>query len=410
MVGRSWATELHPEKVQSAETGIHSCRVDQSYRIIWKHIKPNDIVFCLVDKHEEAYRRAVRQTFTLQDGVVQVADILQVGAKPREQADSIFGWSRRDREGVGTLFVGYRNPQLLALGVPPDALSHVRALDNISTNWTWWKGSCARRGLFNRLAEIALGIVERTVVPDKELQRSLERHQGGDNLHRFVDGGLRQRALSGTLEEWILFSRRIRKQLITRTYNGPARIKGVAGSGKTVVAIHRARHLAREALKQDRKILFLTFGNRLPQVVHLPPGTPVWGGCARTGCHRMLHRAPVVLPVSRREARTASERSQPESPGNHLDQAVADAILRHPGLNLWSRPQSFFSDEIGYAIKGRAIASLQEYLRLERSGRGTPLREDERRAVSESTKAISSSCVPRGCGTLTTISWSRSDC
>jgi superfamily I DNA/RNA helicase len=41
----------------------------------------------------------------------------------------------------------------------------------------------------------------------------------------------------------------------------------------------------------------------------------------------------------------------------------------------------FFSDEIKYAIKGRAIANLEEYLALDRSGRGTPLREKERRAV-----------------------------
>ena len=51
------------------------------------------------------------------------------------------------------------------------------------------------------------------------------------------------------------------------------------------------------------------------------------------------------------------------------------------GLKVLKRPQSFFTGEIRYAIKGRAIDTLEGYLRLERSGRGTPLQESERRAV-----------------------------
>ena len=104
-----WAADLHPEKVQQAEPGIHSSRVDQSYRLIWKHIKPNDIVLCLVDKHDEAYRRAARKAFTLEDGMVKVADILDVGAERLEGDGSIFDWMRRGTDEVGLLFAGYRD-------------------------------------------------------------------------------------------------------------------------------------------------------------------------------------------------------------------------------------------------------------------------------------------------------------
>ena len=44
-------------------------------------------------------------------------------------------------------------------------------------------------------------------------------------------------------------------------------IGGNSGSGKTVVAVHRARHLARAAHAQGKKVLFLTYGNRLPGVI-----------------------------------------------------------------------------------------------------------------------------------------------
>jgi superfamily I DNA/RNA helicase len=379
MLEDPWTRDLHPEKVKQAESGVHSSRVDQAYRLIWKHIKPNDVVLCLVDKHDEAYRRAARKAFTLEDGMVCVADILKVGAKPREQKDGLFGWFQRGKEGVGTLFVGYRDQELLDLGVPADALPNVRALEDV--NQLDMVERLLSAETYDRLLEIALDVVERPVVPDGELQQSLERYQGGDELYRFVDSDEFKRALTGTMEEWMLFLAPHQKQLITRTYNGPARIKGVAGSGKTVVAIHRARHLARKASKQQSKVLFLTYGNRLPNVVryllgHLagesaPELQAVECKTIHQWCYHFLarHGHRPVMDNSGDAYRTA------------LDEAVADAILQHPGLRVLSRSQSFFGDEIRYAIKGRAITTLEEYLALQRSGRGTPLQESERRAV-----------------------------
>jgi len=379
MIENPWASELHPEKVRRAEEGVRSCRVDDSYRIIWKHIKPNDVVLCLVDKHVEAYRRAARKAFTLQDGVVQVADILEVGAKPREQSDSIFGWFRRDKEFVGTLFVGYRDQELLDLGVPPDVLPNIRALEDV--NQLDLVERLLPDKVYDRLLEIALDVVERPIVPDSELQQSLEQHQGGQDLYRFLDSAEFKRALAGGMEEWMLFLAPYQKQLVRRTYSGPARIKGVAGSGKTVVAIHRARYLARTVLTQGKRILFLTYGSRLPQVVyylleHLAGEDALELEAiecltVHQWCYRFLsrHGKRPVIDNSGDAYRAA------------LDYAISDATLRHPGLRLWSRPSSFFADEIRYAIKGRAIATLEQYLALERSGRGTPLQKQERQAV-----------------------------
>jgi superfamily I DNA/RNA helicase len=379
MLENPWAAELHPETVRQAENGIHSSRVDKAYRVIWKHIKPNDIVLCLVDKHAEAYRRAARKAFTLEDGMVKVADLLKVGAKTAEQEGSLFGWFRKGQDGFGTLFVGYRDEELLELGVPEDVLPNVRALENV--NQIEMVERLLPVEVYDRLLEIALGVVERPIVPDAELQQSLQRYQGGDDLYRFVGTEEFKRTLDGTMEEWMLFLAPHQKQLITRPFNGPARIKGVVGSGKTVVAVHRARHLARTALPRDKKVLFLTYGNRLPGVIeyllrHLagqdaPELEAVECMTIHSWCFRFLtaHGQYPKVDNSRRAYRVA------------LDEALADAILRHPGLRVLSRPQSFFANEIRYAIKGRTIDELDGYLRLQRSGRGTPLQESERRAV-----------------------------
>jgi superfamily I DNA/RNA helicase len=167
---------------------------------------------------------------------------------------------------------------------------------------------------------------------------------------------------------------------VTRTYNGPARVKGVAGSGKTVVAIHRARRLAREAMKEDRKVLFLTFGNRLPQVIYHLLGhlagedakelSAVECVTVHQWCARFLARCGKRTQVAGREARREA-----------IYGAISQARPKHPGLRLWSRSGSFFQDEIKHAIKGKAIDNLDAYLKLDRSGRGTPLQESEREAV-----------------------------
>ena len=185
MMVDSWANELHPEKAKSAEEGVHSARVDDKYRIIWKHIKPRDIVFCLVDKHDTAYQREARKSFVLEAGMIKIANITEVGAKTAQSAGTLFGWVHPKDENVGALFVGFRDQELLGMGVPQDVLSHGRALDDV--NQLPDIERLLPEDTYNILLEIALDIVERPAIKDEELRESLERHQVGDELYRFVN-------------------------------------------------------------------------------------------------------------------------------------------------------------------------------------------------------------------------------
>lgn len=374
-----WASELHPEKIKRAENGVYSCRVDDGYRIIWKHIKPNDVVLCLVDNHDEAYRRASRKAFSLEDGVIKMADILDVGAKLPEQHGGLLGWGQRGKARPGKLYVGYRDRELLDLGVPEDLLPHVRALEDLDALPQIER--LLSPEVYNRLLEIALGEVERPVVPDTELRSSLERYEGGDDLCRFVDSEEFQRVLAGRIEDWMVFLAPNQRLLVNRSYNGPARIKGVAGSGKTVVAIHRARRLAQTALREGGRVLFFTYGNRLPGVIehlleHLAgPQAPELASIECATIHQWCHRY-----LSSRGLHPVADNT-----GDAYKVAVRTAIKRvarqMPSLRLWAKSEEFFLEEIAYSIKGRAIASLEDYLSLGRAGRGTGLQQAERRAV-----------------------------
>ena len=76
-----------------------------------------------------------------------------------------------------------------------------------------------------------------------------------------------QRALDYPWEKWTVFLHPAQQHLIERNYSGPARISGSAGTGKTIVALHRAVFLARR--HPDAKILLTTFSKALANSLDL---------------------------------------------------------------------------------------------------------------------------------------------
>jgi len=70
-----------------------------------------------------------------------------------------------------------------------------------------------------------------------------------------------QRALDFPWEKWTVFLHPDQRELVERDYTGPARVSGSAGTGKTIVALHRAVHLART--NPDARVLLATFSDAL---------------------------------------------------------------------------------------------------------------------------------------------------
>lgn len=377
MLQDPWTPELYPEKVQSAEAGVHSCRADDNYRIIWKHIKPNDIVFLLIDKHDQAYRRAARKTFTLKDGIVQVADIVEVGARPPEVlqgAPSAHGGKK-----IGKLFIGYTDKEILSWGIPLELFPNIRALDDIKELEGFENNKNLSGDVFYKLVSVALGIIERPVVPDEKLRESLTRNQGGEEIYRFIDSDEFKRVLEGSMEEWMLFLAPFQRALTIREYNGPARLRGVAGSGKTVIAIHRARFLARKVSGTNKKVLFLTFGNRLPGVMTYLFEKLVGAESQEIGSFECI----TIHQLCSRLLRDAGYRPKVDEElyENALTLSISRTKQRFTLPALFNRSIQFFQDEIRYAIKGRGIETLEQYLKLDRTGRGTALNPSERHAM-----------------------------
>ena len=70
-----------------------------------------------------------------------------------------------------------------------------------------------------------------------------------------------QRALDFPWEKWTVFLHPDQREMVERDYTGPARVSGSAGTGKTIVALHRAAHLART--HPDVRVLLTSFSDTL---------------------------------------------------------------------------------------------------------------------------------------------------
>ena len=181
-------------------------------------------------------------------------------------------------------------------------------------------------------------------------------------------------ALREPIESWMTFLHPDQLRLVTTSWSGPARVRGSAGTGKTVVGLHRAAHLA-ERLPEP--VLFVTFVKTLPVVlrqlaVRLSPKAA--DNIDFTGLHalaiRLLDQAGV--PVNLR--------------GKRIDNAFAGAwaaVGRHGVLTRLDERWSYWKEEIDYVIKGRGLTDFDEYADLARVGRRTPMRPEHREAMWE---------------------------
>jgi len=189
-----------------------------------------------------------------------------------------------------------------------------------------------------------------------------------------VQAALLEGILASPIEEWMSFLHPSQAKLVRRSFNGPSRIRGPAGTGKTVVGLHRAAYLART---RPGRVLVATFVKTLPEVMRsqLTRMAPdVVDRVEFTGIHRLalrlLNDRGVTVRLDDAKARAAFER-------------VWQKVGQPGRLGASSRNGDYWRDEIAYVIKGRGITQFDQYADLARTGRRHPLTTDQRRAVWE---------------------------
>lgn len=187
-----------------------------------------------------------------------------------------------------------------------------------------------------------------------------------------VNEALMASVLAEPIEAWMSFLHPQQARLVRRTFPGPSRIRGPAGTGKTVVGLHRAAHLAR--IKPGR-VLVTTFVRTLPSVmeqllVRMAPDVVDRIECV--GVHsfalRLLQERGVTVRLDSKRSDEAFEAAW----------TAAGSGLAGSASKLDRR---YWRDEIDHVLKGRGITTFAEYADLPRLGRQHRLTPPGRRAV-----------------------------
>lgn len=193
------------------------------------------------------------------------------------------------------------------------------------------------------------------------------------DVEEIADAALRS-ALAAPIENWMTFLHPDQAAQVRRRFGGPARISGPAGTGKTVIGLHRAVHLAQHS---PHRVLYVTFANNLPRI-----GRSLVERFAPTTVDRIeftsLHNlANMLLADAGVPARLHGEQAQ-----SLLGKAWF-TVGRHGVLPRLESNANYWIEEVSYVIKGRGLTELGRYLATERRGRRTMLRAEHRKAVWE---------------------------
>jgi hypothetical protein len=191
-----------------------------------------------------------------------------------------------------------------------------------------------------------------------------------------VREALTEAELAAPIEDWMTFLHPEQAALVRRTFNGPARIRGAAGTGKTVVGLHRAAYLAR--VHPQGKILVTTFVRTLPAVLSslLERMAPdVANRVEFVNVHALATRIARARGVALNpSARRANELLKAAWAGLAPDHLTRLSQRAGGGLEYWK-------EEVEAVIKGRGLSTFDEYADCKRPGRLVRLNIEDRRAV-----------------------------
>jgi mRNA-degrading endonuclease RelE of RelBE toxin-antitoxin system len=239
---------------KSKDPNFWSIRVSQDIRLI-VHRTGASLLLCYVNHHDDAYQWAERRRLEThpKTGAAQLVEI-------RERVQEIPKYVEVERPAPPKppVFKYISDGQFLAYGVPQEWLADVReATEDTLLEIAGHLPAEAAEALLNLATGIKPPLPEPVPVGANPFEHpdALRRFRVMKNVEELA------LALDYPWERWAVFLHPAQRQFVQRDFNGPARVSGSAGTGKTIVALHRAVHLART--NPDTRLLLTTFSDIL---------------------------------------------------------------------------------------------------------------------------------------------------
>lgn len=352
---------------RAKDRNFWSVRVSRDIRLI-VHRTASSVLLAYVGHHDAAYRWAERRRIERhpKTGAAQIVEIRET-VREIEVPRPIVMEAPVVAEPAPkpALFASASDDELLGYGVPETWLDDVRRADEDSV-----------LDLADHLpAEAAEALLELATggTPDRPAPADADAdpfaHPDAQRRFRLVENADElERALEFPWEKWTVFLHPAQRRIVENAYSGPARVSGSAGTGKTIVALHRAVHLARA--HPDARVLLATFSDTLANALRVRLG-------------RLVHNQPSIAErlevqsmsgIGRRLYETnfgAATLATEDDVRELIDKASAEV-----GEHRFS--PHFLRTEWSQVVDAWQLESWEDYRDVMRLGRRTRLAESQR--------------------------------
>lgn len=375
-------------KQLKGDSRLWSARVNDEYRALLLRLGDHDWLIVSVKHRKEVYENLDRLSYGINQvtGGIEYVDLQVVEESVlRRTASAPPAPTPRTEPELPRptpLFAPFSDQQLTELGVAEPLVPVIRTLTTEEQLLGLIEYAPQLTGeillsLFDGksyeevLDQVTAPVAAPDPVDTEDFQTAAERPA---TMVTTTDEALREALEGEDFGRWKVFLHPTQSKLVERDYSGPARVGGGPGTGKTIVALHRVKHLV-EQLPQGRnkQILLTTYNKNL--------AADLRARLLELGGEQLLSRVDIshVDQLALRIVREAEPGSTKQTIDDNQVLREWRAMLDELGETAWDA--DFLHDEWTQVILGQAVASRTDYFRARRAGRGKNITRPERAEI-----------------------------
>jgi superfamily I DNA/RNA helicase len=359
---------------KSRDKNFWSVRVSSDIRLI-VHKTADSLLLCYVDHHDKAYSWAERRKLETHPttGAAQLVEIRETVREIEIPTYVERPPARKAPAPPSLLFAHVPPADFLSYGVPQEWLADAQAATEESL---FTLAEHLPREAAEALLELATGGMPLRLAPASPTADPFEHPDAQRRFRVMTNVEELERALEFPWEKWSVFLHPSQRDLVQRRYSGPARVAGSAGTGKTVVALHRAAHLA--TMNPRSRVLLTTFSVTLARMLRQKlrrltgdPSTSLGAGLAA----RITVEAIDDVGISTYEQAFGT----PQIAKPAMMQSLLSSISHEIGGHSFS--DRFLFQEWDDVVDAWQVGTWDAYRDVARLGRKTRLGEKQRNAL-----------------------------
>ncbi|AEW01072.1 DNA helicase [Niastella koreensis] len=367
----SKSAAIHLESIQTfKDQSLKTARIDQKYRAILKEVKASDLYLLVwVDNHDEAMDWAKNKIIDWNE---------QTQAFQVYTVDEVAAVADAKTAVTNDLFIGeYDGERLIKIGVPEILLPSVLKVNN-------FEGlekleSYLPIDVFENLFYLLEGAHIDTLISEvQEGRTNNDELRSKNNARSFIeltDDEIFNEALQGSLQKWKYYLHPSQSAFVYGDFKESIKLSGGAGTGKTIAALHRLKHLAGK-VENSLPVLFTTFTKELTenlkglaQELEIPSGTYLIENIDMLA-FRLAQQYYLLRATDKVFGLSAIKK-----PAEIWEQVLAE--------KLSSFDEEFLQEEYEAIILDQHIDQQENYLKASRMGRGKAISRKDRFLIWE---------------------------